>query len=315
MRKFLVMKTNGLERKIKMTLYEIAKQEQELLNDGIMSLVVYKKGRSWGYLELYCCDFVEGEGFQWSFDEESQRQKVLNIMEIDSNAVIINGYDSPIVQGSVQKIYDGLKYAYNSKHFLLSNEKESILKEECTMSVLARDYPKEFTVRYIIPEIVDYIKSKNQKGISMNAYYESDIGDYPELEEYHKDDYDFWLEDTGELVRFTINGEEYIQLVEETKEETQESEDIKTKENTTKKIYEEKEHFVRTSLKELLFDADRNILDVYYQHDNATNEEFVTILYANCNKDMLNKKEYERICVTGDSLLALVNDVAKRLLA
>lgn len=297
-----------------MTLYEIAKENQDLLNDGILTLLVYKKGRSWEYLELYCCEYTEGEGFEWNFDEESQRQKVLNIMAIDKNAILVNGYDSAYCQGSIKKICDGLRYAYNNQWGLLENEKESILKEECTMSVLARDYPKEFTVRYIIPEIVDYLKSKNQKGISMDAYYESDIGDYPEFEEYHKDDYDFWLEDTGELVRFTINGEEYIQLVEKTKEETQESEDIKTKENTTKKIYEEKEHFVRTSLKELLFDIDKNILDVYYQHDNATNEEFVTILYANCNKDMLNEKEQEKICVTGDSLIAIVNDVTKRLL-
>ena len=95
------------------------------------------------------------------------------------------------------------------------------------------------------------------------------------------------------------------------KEETSKTtEDTKVVDET---IYEEKERFVRISLKSLLFDADKNILDVYYQHDNATNEEFVTILYANCNKDMLNEKEYERICVTGDSLIAIVNDVTKRL--
>lgn len=96
------------------------------------------------------------------------------------------------------------------------------------------------------------------------------------------------------------------------KEETSKTtEDTKFVDET---IYEEKERFVRISLKSLLFDIDKNILDVYYQHDNATNEEFVTILYANCNKDMLNEKEQEKICVTGDSLIAIVNDVTKRLL-
>lgn len=73
------------------------------------------------------------------------------------------------------------------------------------------------------------------------------------------------------------------------------------------KIYEEKERFVRLSLKSLLFDIDKNILDVYYQHDKVTNEEVVTVIY-------INDSTY-RIRVTGDSLLAIVNDVTKKLLA
>ncbi len=73
------------------------------------------------------------------------------------------------------------------------------------------------------------------------------------------------------------------------------------------KIYEEKERFVRTSLKSLLFDVDKDILDVYYQHDKVTNEEVVTVIY-------INDSTY-KIRVTGDSLLAIVNDVTKKLLA
>lgn len=71
------------------------------------------------------------------------------------------------------------------------------------------------------------------------------------------------------------------------------------------KIYEEKERFVRLSLKSLLFDIDKNILDVYYQHDNTTDEEVVTILYLHEDK--------QKVCVTGDSLLAIARDVLKRL--
>lgn len=113
-----------------MKLLDIAKENQELLNDGIMSLVVYKQGRSWKYKELYCCEYTEGEGFEWDFDDEEEHQEVLNIMEIDSNAIIINGYDSAFAQGSVKKICDGLRYAYENNWGLLSSEKESILNGE-----------------------------------------------------------------------------------------------------------------------------------------------------------------------------------------
>lgn len=70
-------------------------------------------------------------------------------------------------------------------------------------------------------------------------------------------------------------------------------------------IYDKKEYFVRTSLQSLLFDADKNILDVYYQHDNATDEEVVTILYLNEDK--------QKVCVTGDNLLAIAKDVLKHI--
>lgn len=268
-----------------MKLLDIAKETQDLINDGIKTLAIYKVGRSWKYKELCCCDFVEDQ-FTWVFDEEVHRQEVLNIIEIDSNALIVNGYNSPYVRGSIQKIYESLKYAYDNKCFLLSNEKEDILQIETQQYVMSKHYPKDFTVQYIIPEIVDYLKSKNKKEISMRIYYESDIADYPELKEYHKDDYDYWLEDTNELIRIRRDGDEYIQLVGET-------------------VYEEKERFVRTSLKSLLLDISKNILDVYYKHQDG--EEIVTVAYTTGSK--------YNICVNGDSLLAIINDVTKRLLS
>lgn len=72
------------------------------------------------------------------------------------------------------------------------------------------------------------------------------------------------------------------------------------------KIYEEKERFVRLSLKSLLFDIDKNILDVYYKYQDG--EEIVTIVYFYGNSANV------KINVTDDSLLAIVNDVTKRLL-
>lgn len=70
-------------------------------------------------------------------------------------------------------------------------------------------------------------------------------------------------------------------------------------------MYEKKEYFVRTSLKSLLFDIDKDILDVYYQHDKVTNEEVVTVLY-------INDSTY-KIRVTGDNLLAIAKDVLKHI--
>ena len=81
-------------------------------------------------------------------------------------------------------------------------------------------------------------------------------------------------------------------------------------------IYAKKEYFVRTSLKSLLFDIDKNILDVYYTHRDS--EEIVTIMLCNCsyteNAKINVTTDSVKINVTGDSLLAIVNDVTKRLL-
>ena len=81
-------------------------------------------------------------------------------------------------------------------------------------------------------------------------------------------------------------------------------------------IYAKKEYLVRTSLKSLLFDIDKNILDVYYTHRDS--EEIVTIMLCNCsyteNAKINVTTDSVKINVTGDSLLAIVNDVTERLL-
>lgn len=110
-----------------MTLLEVAKENQDLLNEGILSLVVFKKGRSWQYKELYCCECTEDEGFEWNFEDIEEIQGLMNIMAVDKNAIIINGYDSAYAQGSVNKICDALRYAYNNHWGLLVDEKEYIL--------------------------------------------------------------------------------------------------------------------------------------------------------------------------------------------
>lgn len=63
-----------------------------------------------------------------------------------------------------------------------------------------------------------------------------------------------------------------------------------------------KEHFVGT-LRDLVFEIDDSILDVYYCV--SYQDEYVTILYRNgCKKE---------VYVTGDSLLAIAKDVLKNI--
>lgn len=72
-------------------------------------------------------------------------------------------------------------------------------------------------------------------------------------------------------------------------------------------MYDKKEYFVRTSLKSMLFDVDSNILDAYYKHQSEEEEEYVVI-------EFINLRNKVKICVTGDSLLAIAHDVIKKLM-
>ena len=72
-------------------------------------------------------------------------------------------------------------------------------------------------------------------------------------------------------------------------------------------MYDKKEYFVRTSLKSMLFDVDSNILDAYYKHQSEEEEEYVVI-------EFINLRNKVKVCVTGDSLLAIAHDVIKKLM-
>ncbi len=72
-------------------------------------------------------------------------------------------------------------------------------------------------------------------------------------------------------------------------------------------MYKKKEYFVRTSLKSMLFDVDSNILDAYYKHQSEEEEEYVVI-------EFINLRNKVKVCVTGDSLLAIAHDVIKKLM-
>ena len=63
-----------------------------------------------------------------------------------------------------------------------------------------------------------------------------------------------------------------------------------------------KKDFVSHYLSPLLRRADREIYSAEYEVDN--NDEFVTITYANGYK--------KAVCITGDSLMAIVYDVIRK---
>lgn len=66
----------------------------------------------------------------------------------------------------------------------------------------------------------------------------------------------------------------------------------------------EKKNFVSYYLSPMLRKADNKIYSAEYDIDNSGNE-FVTVTYINGYK--------KTVCVTGDSLIALMDDVIKKL--
>lgn len=75
-------------------------------------------------------------------------------------------------------------------------------------------------------------------------------------------------------------------------------------------IYDKKEYFVRTSLKELILDISDNILDMYYKHQDE--EEWVVVCYI--SKEVEKVVNVDTICVTGDNLLGITKDVLKHII-
>ncbi len=69
-------------------------------------------------------------------------------------------------------------------------------------------------------------------------------------------------------------------------------------------MYEKKAEFVENELKAVLIKVDKNIAEVDYSR-NEYHEEYVTISYKH--------NRYLKVCVTGNSLLAIVKDVMKKL--
>lgn len=69
------------------------------------------------------------------------------------------------------------------------------------------------------------------------------------------------------------------------------------------KEYIEKKYFVEKSLKDLLWHINNEIDRVKYEKVTPSNEEYVDIYYINNYR--------KRICVTADSLKAIVIDVLR----
>ena len=72
----------------------------------------------------------------------------------------------------------------------------------------------------------------------------------------------------------------------------------------SEKVFKEKRNFVELALTHLCKSINEEISCLEYVNDERNNEEYVIVHYYNGSKIM--------ICVTGDSLKAIIYDVLKR---
>jgi hypothetical protein len=133
-----------------MKIKDIAKDVRELLQGGCGWVVLYKVGRSWEYLDTFCYGNATNN-YEWTFDNEEQRQEILDILEADPHAVILSGADVCMTDEklmSLETLAEELKDAYLlDEHLKLSKYKEDILEAKVTDSVeLEDDSPTSFDV-------------------------------------------------------------------------------------------------------------------------------------------------------------------------
>ena len=254
------------------------------------------------------------------FDGDDLMVKAKNDVDIEyiSNAIdeILSMYDE-----SNNTMFCGSKELAKSTEIedLPREELEDIIKEdivkfnEFAVNKIKEYSPEEWelkvytspTYNYRVDEIFAYSEYIQVYvaiyGISQLAHLVKSCVDYQKNEVF---DYD--KEEEIVYIWGGFNKEEESETTKDT--------NVVTKDDET--IYEEKERFVRISLKSLLFDIDKNILDVYYKYQDG--EEIVTIMLCNCsyteNAKINVTTDSVKINVTGDSLIAIVNDVTKRLL-
>jgi hypothetical protein len=119
-----------------MKIKDIAKNVRELLQGGCGWVVLYKVGRSWEYLDTFCYGNATNN-YEWTFDNEEQRKEFLHILEVDPDAIILNGFSLDMVDDdtsmSIETLTEELKDAYLlDEHLKLSKYKEDILEAKVT---------------------------------------------------------------------------------------------------------------------------------------------------------------------------------------
>jgi hypothetical protein len=111
-------------------LRDIAKETRDLLQGNCGWVVLYKNGRRWEYTDTFCCGGAYND-YAWKFDCEAERQELLNVLEIDHDAIILNGFAVGLddeVNMSIETLTEELKSAYLFDDSLkLVNQKEDIL--------------------------------------------------------------------------------------------------------------------------------------------------------------------------------------------
>lgn len=82
-----------------MTLLNISRELQSCLEEGVLTIVIYKKGRKWFY------KFVEVD--------EIEEEILKKFQNIDCNSFLMNGHDS-LATYSLKAISSKIKYYYNN---------------------------------------------------------------------------------------------------------------------------------------------------------------------------------------------------------
>lgn len=123
-----------------MKLRDIAKEVRELLQGNSGWVVLYRDGRRWEYIVTNCYGNATNH-YAWKFDNEEQRQQLLNILEVDPNAIILNGFAVGVAEGderavmSIDTLTAELKSTYLfgfGDRLRLSDHKESITNAKVT---------------------------------------------------------------------------------------------------------------------------------------------------------------------------------------
>ena len=102
-----------------MTLIEVAIDYRDELIDGIAWLVLYRKGRTWCAFSLYV-DYNETEKW-WIIESTDDEDLIKEALEIDKNAMIVNGYENCIDMANGKDRAAKLRYLYDDCGCLLKD--------------------------------------------------------------------------------------------------------------------------------------------------------------------------------------------------
>ena len=89
------------------SLKSIVQMDADSIRDGIAWLIVYRDGKGWGSACVYS-DLWNGA---W---EDCDRETAADILEIDKNAIAVNGYYCGRLGDTVNELENGIRWHYQN---------------------------------------------------------------------------------------------------------------------------------------------------------------------------------------------------------